>query len=175
MLAHEHSPSTRVLVVEDEKKVAQAICEGLDDEGYDVVIEHTGDAALSRINGEPFEVVLLDLTLPGVDGLELLAALRRLGGDTRVLILTARDAVEDRIVGLELGADDYLVKPFAFAELLARIRAVLRRGRPSDPPRLDVADLQMDLVTRRITRAGRAIEMPASNFLRMLNGVPNSS
>jgi two-component system, OmpR family, copper resistance phosphate regulon response regulator CusR len=164
MLAHEHSPSTRVLVVEDEKKVAQAICEGLDDEGYDVVIEHTGDAALSRINDETFAVVLLDLTLPGMDGLELLGALRRLGGDTRVLILTARDALDDRIVGLESGADDYLVKPFAFAELLARIRAVLRRGRPSDPPRLEVADLHMDLVTRRTTRAGRSIELTLREF-----------
>jgi DNA-binding response OmpR family regulator len=156
-------PRARILVVEDEAKVANAIREGLNEEGYDVSVEHSGEGALTRAS-HPFDVVLLDLTLPGIDGLRVLSALREGAADTRVLILTARDALEDRVIGLESGADDYLVKPFAFAELLARIRAVLRRGRPTDVRRHDVADLGMDVLARRVTRAGRTIDLTSLEF-----------
>src|SRR5215208_447935 len=108
----------RVLVVEDENKVANALREGLEGERYDVVVERTGEGAFFRIQTESFDVILLDLGLPGRDGLEILTALRQRGLKTPVLILTARDALQDRVVGLDAGADDYLVKPFAFAELL---------------------------------------------------------
>ena len=131
----------RILVVEDEQKVADALREGLEDERYDVVVERTGEGAFFRVNTETFDVVLLDLTLPGRDGLEILRALRQRRMETPVLVLTARDSLEDRVTGLDAGADDYLVKPFAFAELLARIRALVRRGRVADAPRLAVGDL----------------------------------
>ena len=140
----------RILVVEDEQKVADALREGLEDERYDVVVERTGEGAFFRVNTETFDVVLLDLTLPGRDGLEILRALRQRRMETPVLVLTARDSLEDRVTGLDAGADDYLVKPFAFAELLARIRALVRRGRVADAPRLTVGDLEMDLVTRKV-------------------------
>src|SRR5436190_4637285 len=104
----------RVLVVEDEPKVANALREGLEGERYEVVVEHTGEGAFFRINTETFDVILLDLTLPGRDGLEILRTLRERGVDTPVLVLTARDTLEDRVIGLDTGADDYLVKPFAF-------------------------------------------------------------
>src|SRR5690348_11945568 len=139
----------RVLVVEDEQKVADAIRVGLEEEKYDVVVERTGEGAFFRVNTETFDVILLDLMLPGRDGLEILAALRGRGVKTPVLVLTARDALQDRVAGLDAGADDYLVKPFAFAELIARIRALVRRGRVSEAPHLSVADLDMDLITRR--------------------------
>src|SRR5918995_491873 len=145
----------RALVVEDEQKVANALREGLEGERYDVVVERTGEGAFFRINTEQFDVVLLDLTLPGRDGLEILKAMRERGLKTPVLVLTARDTLEDRVVGLDAGADDYLVKPFAFAELLARIRALVRRGRVADSPRLAAGDLDVDLITRKVTRAGR--------------------
>jgi len=154
----------RILVVEDERKVATAIGQGLSDEGYDVVVALSGEDALSSLRDEPFEVVLLDLALPGIHGLDVLSTLRQNGSDSRVLILTARDALEDRVVGLESGADDYLVKPFAFAELLARIRALLRRGRTTDTPVLELSDLRMDLVTRTVTRRGEAIDLTSTEF-----------
>src|SRR5688572_14029333 len=121
-----------ILIVEDEPKVARAIRQGLSDQGYEASIAASGEEALACIEDAAFDVVLLDLALPGVNGLDVLATLRRQGTDARVLILTARDALEDRVAGLETGADDYLVKPFAFPELLARIRALLRRGRTTD-------------------------------------------
>lgn len=154
----------RVLVVEDEQKVASALKEGLEGEGYDVVVEHTGEGAFFRVNTEPFDIILLDLMLPGRDGLRVLTTLRGRGVETPVLVLTARDALEDRVTGLDSGADDYLVKPFAFAEVLARIRALLRRGRATEAVRLDVADLEMDLVSRRVTRAGRPVELTVREF-----------
>src|ERR671936_241933 len=126
----------RVLVVEDEQKVANALREGLEGEQYQVAVEHTGEGAFFRLNTETFDVILLDLMLPGRDGLQILRTLRARGAKTPVLILTARDTLEDRVTGLDSGADDYLVKPFAFEEVLARIRALLRRGRVSDPLRL---------------------------------------
>ncbi|OGA54424.1 MAG: DNA-binding response regulator [Betaproteobacteria bacterium RIFCSPLOWO2_12_FULL_63_13] len=154
----------RVLVVEDEEKVASALQEGLDGEGYDAVIARTGEDAFFLVSTEAFDVVLLDLTLPGRDGFQILAALRQQGRETRVLVLTARDALEDRVKGLDGGADDYLVKPFAFAELLARIRAMVRRGRVTAAPRLAAGDLEMDLWTRKVSRAGRAIDLTTREF-----------
>ena len=154
----------RILVVEDEQKVADALREGLEDERYDVVVERTGEGAFFRVNTETFDVVLLDLTLPGRDGLEILRALRQRRMETPVLVLTARDSLEDRVTGLDSGADDYLVKPFAFAELLARIRALVRRGRVADAPRLTVGDLEMDLVTRKVLRGGRPVDLTVREF-----------
>jgi len=154
----------RILVVEDEQKVADALREGLEDERYDVVVERTGEGAFFRVNTETFDVVLLDLTLPGRDGLEILRALRQRRMETPVLVLTARDSLEDRVTGLDAGADDYLVKPFAFAELLARIRALVRRGRVADAPRLSVGDLEMDLVTRKVLRSGRPVDLTVREF-----------
>jgi two-component system copper resistance phosphate regulon response regulator CusR len=154
----------RVLVVEDELKVANALREGLEGERYDVVVERTGEAAFFRVNTETFDVVLLDLGLPGRDGLEILQAVRQRGLKTPVLVLTARDSLSDRVAGLDGGADDYLVKPFAFAELLARLRALVRRGRSVEAPRLSLADLEMDLVTRKVTRAGRPIDLTVREY-----------
>jgi DNA-binding response OmpR family regulator len=154
----------RVLVVEDEQKVADALREGLEDEQYDVVVERTGESAYFRVTTETFDVILLDLGLPGRDGLEILIALRAKGLKTPVLALTARDAIEDRVLGLERGADDYLVKPFAFAELVARMRALVRRGRTTEVPRLTVGTLELDLVTRRVTRDAQAVELTVREF-----------
>ena len=154
----------RALVVEDEQKVADALREGLEGDRYDVVVERTGEGAFFRINTEQFDVVLLDLTLPGRDGLEILKAMRERGLKTPVLVLTARDTLQDRVVGLDAGADDYLVKPFAFAELLARIRALVRRGRVAESPRLAAGDLDVDLITRKVTRGGHAVELTVREF-----------
>jgi DNA-binding response OmpR family regulator len=154
----------RVLVVEDEQKVANALREGLEGEKYDVVVERTGEGAFFRVTTETFDIILLDLGLPGRSGLEILTALRERGLKTPVLVLTARDSVQDRVSGLDGGADDYLVKPFAFAELVARIRALVRRGRSTDSPRLALADLDMDLVTRKVMRAGRPIDLTVREF-----------
>ena len=154
----------RILVVEDEQKVADALREGLEDEHYDVIVERTGEGAFFRVNTETFDVVLLDLTLPGRDGLEILRALRQRRMETPVLVLTARDSLADRVTGLDAGADDYLVKPFAFAELLARVRALVRRGRVADAPRLAVGDLEMDLVTRKVLRSGRTVDLTVREF-----------
>jgi two-component system, OmpR family, copper resistance phosphate regulon response regulator CusR len=154
----------RILVVEDELKVANALKEGLEDERYEVVVAQTGEDAFFRITTEKFDLILLDLMLPGRDGLQILASVRKSGIETPVLLLTARDSLEDRVTGLNSGADDYLVKPFAFAELLARIRALLRRGRTTDTLRLGVADLNMDLVTRKVSRGNRTVELTAREF-----------
>jgi two-component system, OmpR family, copper resistance phosphate regulon response regulator CusR len=154
----------RILVVEDEGKVARALKEGLEAEHYDVVVSGTGEDAFFRVNAETFDLVLLDWMLPGRDGIEILTTLRKRELDTPVLILTARDAVEDRVLGLDSGADDYLVKPFAFPELLARIRALVRRGRPNGVLRLKAADLDMDIVARRVTRSGAPIELTSREF-----------
>jgi two-component system, OmpR family, copper resistance phosphate regulon response regulator CusR len=154
----------RVLVVEDEQKVADALREGLEDEQYHVTVERTGEGAFFRVNTETFDVILLDLGLPGRDGIEILSALRRRGLRTPVLVLTARDSVQNRVRGLDTGADDYLVKPFAFAELLARLRALVRRGRATESPRLAVGDLDIDLITRRVTRGGKVVELTVREF-----------
>jgi two-component system, OmpR family, copper resistance phosphate regulon response regulator CusR len=154
----------RILVVEDEQKVANALREGLEGEHYDVVVERSGESAFFRINTETFELVLLDLTLPGRDGLQILRTMREKGVKTPVLVLTARDTLQDRVLGLDSGADDYLVKPFAFAELLARIRALVRRGRDSEVPRLGIGDLKMDLITRKVVRGSQPVELTVREF-----------
>ena len=154
----------RVLVVEDEQKVANALREGLEGERYDVVVERTGEDAFFRITTETFDLILLDLGLPGRDGLQILTALRAKSIKTPVLVLTARDTLQDRVAGLDSGADDYLVKPFAFAELLARIRALMRRGRGADAPRLAVGDLRMDLITRKVVRGEQPVELTVREF-----------
>lgn len=154
----------RALVIEDERKIAEAIREGLEAEHFDVVVARTGEGGFYEASAGTFDVVVLDLMLPGRDGLEILRTLRARGAQTPVLILTARDAVEDRVAGLDAGADDYVVKPFAVAELLARIRALLRRGRTDTTLRLKAADLDMDLLTRRVTRGRREIELGPREF-----------
>jgi DNA-binding response OmpR family regulator len=154
----------RVLVVEDEHKVARALEEGLEGEGHEVVVEQSGEDAFFRINTERFDLVLLDIALPGRDGLEILRALRKRDLSTPVLILTARDALEDRVKGLDSGADDYVVKPFAFAELLARVRALQRRGRAAEVLRYKAGDLELDLPTRKVTRSGQLIELTTREF-----------
>ena len=154
----------RVLVVEDERKLAQILASALQGEHYDVVVAPTGEDGFFRANAETFDLVLLDLMLPGRNGLEILRTLRQRHIETPVLILTARDGIDDRVLGLDLGADDYLVKPFALAELLARIRALLRRGRPSEVLRLKAADLELDLVTRRAARGDRALDLTPREF-----------
>jgi len=151
----------RILVVEDEKKVARALREGLEAEHYEVAVATTGEDGFFLANEQVFDLVILDLMLPGRSGLEVLGTIRKRGLQTPVLMLTARDAVEDRVLGLDCGADDYLVKPFAFAELLARIRALLRRGRTDQVLKLKVADLELDLVSRRVTRSGQALHLTA--------------
>ena len=153
-----------MLVVEDERKLAQVLSSALQAEHYDVVVAATGEDGFYHANAERFDVVVLDLMLPGRSGLEILQTLRQRHIDTPVLILTARDGVDDRVLGLDRGADDYLVKPFALPELLARIRALLRRGRPSDLLRLKAADLEVDLVARRVTRGERPIELTSREF-----------
>src|SRR5258707_4704878 len=158
-------PESRILVVEDESKVARALREGLERQGHQVVIAPTGEEGFFLVNAEEFDLVILDLMLPGRDGLQVLSTLRKRGLVTPVLILTARDAIEDRVQGLDKGADDYLVKPFAFPELLARIRALLRRGRTQQVAlRLQLADLEMDLAPRRVRRGGKDVECTAREF-----------
>ena len=154
----------RVLVVEDERKLAEVLVAALQAEHYEVVAAATGEEGFYRANAELFDLVLLDLMLPGRSGLEILQTLRQRHIETPVLILTARDGVDDRVLGLDLGADDYLVKPFALPELLARVRALLRRGRPSDVFRLTAADLELDLVGRRVVRGDRLVELTSREF-----------
>ena len=154
----------RVLVVEDERKLAQILASALQAEHYDVVVAPTGEDGFFRANAEAFDLILLDLMLPGRSGIEILETLRQRQVHTPVLILTARDGVDDRVLGLDRGADDYLVKPFALPELLARIRALLRRGRPSDVLRLKAADLELDLVTRRATRGEHLLDLTVREF-----------
>src|SRR5882757_7923274 len=161
---HGAMPESRILVVEDESKVARALREGLERQGHQIVIAPTGEEGFFLINAEEFDLVILDLMLPGRDGLQILSALRKRGLQTPVLILTARDAIEDRVEGLDRGADDYLVKPFAFPELLARIRALLRRGRTDQGLRLNLADLEMDLVAHKATRNGVLINLRGREF-----------
>lgn len=154
----------RILVVEDEAKVARALREGLEREKYEVVVASTGEEGFFLVNAQEFDLVILDLMLPGRDGLQVLCTLRKRGLQTPVLILTARDAIEDRVQGLDAGADDYLVKPFAFPELLARVRARLRRARTDPSLPLRLADLEMDVLTRSARRGGRHLDLTAREF-----------
>ncbi len=154
----------RILVIEDEKKVAEALREGLEAERYEVSVAATGEEGFFLANQGSFDLVLLDLMLPRRDGIDVLTTLRKRGIQTPVFILTARDAVEDRVQGLDQGADDYLIKPFAFPELLARMRALLRRGRLDQILKLQHEDLEMDLVTRRVTRRAQPLDLTAKEF-----------
>jgi DNA-binding response OmpR family regulator len=154
----------RVLIVEDDAKVAGAVKAGLAGEGYDGVVARTGEDGYFRATTEPFDAVLLDLGLPGRSGLEILSGLRARGLHVPILVLTARDAIEDRVRGLDGGADDYLVKPFAFAELLARLRALLRRGRPEEAVRVRLANLELDPLRRTVRRGERPIDLTNREF-----------
>jgi two-component system copper resistance phosphate regulon response regulator CusR len=154
----------RILVIEDEQKLAKALQEGLQAEGYEVAIAETGEEGFYSVQTESFELVVLDVMLPGRSGFEILKTMRQLGFSTPVLMLTARDAIEDRVRGLDSGADDYLVKPFAFPELLARVRALSRRGGPDTDPRLRVGDLEIDGVGRHVYRSGQLLELTAREF-----------
>lgn len=154
----------KILVIEDEKKVALALQKGLESEHYDVQVALTGEEGFYLLSSREFDLVVLDLMLPGRDGMEILRTLRRSNARTPVLILTARDTLEDKILGLDLGADDYLVKPFAFPELTARIRALLRRGRGDEAVKLKLADLEMDLIKRAVIRGKQAIPLTGMEF-----------
>ncbi len=153
-----------ILVVEDEMKMAKALREGLEADGYCVSVAHTGEEGFYLVQAEPFDLVVLDVMLPGRNGFEILSTLRRNGVKTPVLLLTSKDAVEDRVRGLDIGADDYLVKPFAFPELLARMRALLRRGKPEKPARSRLADLEIDPAQRSVIRGGQNIDLTAREF-----------
>jgi len=154
----------RILIVEDEPKVARALVKGLEEQGYQTSTAATGEEGFYQTSTSLFDLVILDLMLPGRDGFQILRDLRGKHDRTPILVLTARDAVEDRVRGLDLGADDYLVKPFAFPELLARIRAITRRTGPEEHLRLTVRDLDMDLTTRTVRRAGRMIDLTGREF-----------
>jgi two-component system OmpR family response regulator len=155
----------RVLVVEDEARVRRSLQEGLRTAGFEVETAATGDKGAQMAISQPFGCIVLDWMLPGRNGLQVLSDLRRSGRATPVLLLTARDSIEDRVLGLESGADDYLVKPFAFAELLARLRVMLRRGRPERDTVLRAGDkLELDLLRRRATRDGVEIDLAHREF-----------
>ncbi len=154
----------RILIVEDEEKIGQALKRGLEGEGFEASLATSGEDGFFLATSRVFDLMILDLMLPGRDGFEILAAMRAQGHATPVLILSARDAVEHRVRGLDLGADDYLVKPFAFEELLARLRALSRRARIPDALRLVAADLDLDRVTRRVTRAGTLVELTTKEY-----------
>ena len=154
----------RILAIEDEPKLGQALQEGLRPQQYEVTLARTGEEGFFLAQTESFDLLILDVMLPGRSGLEILAALRHQGFKTPVLMLTARDAIEDRVLGLDTGADDYLVKPFAFAELLARVRALCRRGVPEIVRRLRAGDLEVDVVGRSVARSGQTLDLTAREF-----------
>jgi two-component system, OmpR family, copper resistance phosphate regulon response regulator CusR len=153
----------KILIIEDDAKTGQALRQGLRGEGYDAVVAKTGEEGYFQLKTEPFDLVVLDWMLPGRDGIEVLKALRARGAKPPVLLLTARDTVEDRVLGLDSGADDYLVKPFAFAELLARVRVLLRRTQ-AETRRRQVGELVLDVEARWVRRAGQEIELTPREF-----------
>ncbi|HEY3551546.1 MAG TPA: response regulator transcription factor [Gaiellaceae bacterium] len=154
----------RVLVVEDEKKLGELLGRGLREEGYAADVADRGEEALWMARAVEYDAILLDVMLPGADGFEICRRLRRDGVWTPVLMLTARDAVDDRVGGLDAGADDYLTKPFAFEELLARIRALTRRAPVERPPVLEVGDLRLDPAAHRAWRGDRELDLSAKEF-----------
>jgi two-component system OmpR family response regulator len=155
----------RVLLVEDDKTIADFVAKGLREAGYAVDVVGRGDEGLVRALGEPYDAAVVDVMLPGRDGLSLVEELRRKGRNTPVLLLSARRSVDDRVRGLQSGGDDYLTKPFAFSELLARVQALIRRATGVvEPVRLVFADLALDLVTREVTRAGKKLDLRPREF-----------
>jgi len=163
--AHCRERDMKLLVVEDEPKTGDYLKQGLNEAGFVVDLARNGVDGLHLALSEAYDLAVLDVMLPGIDGWQLLQTLRAAGRETPVLFLTARDEVADRVKGLELGADDYLVKPFAFAELLARVRTLLRRGsKAKEPDVLRAADLEVDLLRRRVLRSGRKIDLTAKEF-----------
>jgi two-component system copper resistance phosphate regulon response regulator CusR len=154
----------RILIVEDEEKMAKALRTGLEADQFSVSVAHTGEDGFFLASTESFDLLILDLMLPRHDGMEVLAALRKKNLSMPVLILTSRDTVRDRVRGLNAGADDYLVKPFAFSELLARIRALLRRGKRELGDRLRLADLEMDVAGRTVSRDGKGLALTEREF-----------
>jgi heavy metal response regulator len=154
----------RILVVEDERKVANFIRNGLREEGYAVDVAEDGEKGDFLADTNDYDIILLDVMLPKIDGIALLKKIRLAGRSTPVIMLTAKDAVSDKVTGLDAGADDYLTKPFAFAELLARIRNALRKGSNPLPTTLHSADLSLDLLSHRVTRAGHEIELTPKEY-----------
>jgi heavy metal response regulator len=153
----------RILVVEDEKRIADFLSRGLESAGYAVDVAYAGHTAVDMVHAAEYDLVILDLGLPDTDGLSVLQKIRNRKVIPPVLILSARDSVDDRVKGLEQGADDYLVKPFAFVELLARVRVLLRRGQPT-PEKLQVGELTLDCIRRRVTRSNENIELAPKEF-----------
>ena len=153
----------RILVVEDEKRIADFLSRGLESGGYTVDVAGDGASALEMVHATEYDLIILDLGLPDMDGMAVLKKIRTRKTSPPVLILSARDAVDDRVKGLETGADDYLVKPFAYVELLARVRVLLRRGQPT-PERLQVGELSLDCIRRKVTRGGENIELAPKEF-----------
>lgn len=154
----------RILIVEDEPKVGEALREGLESESFSVTLATSGEDGFFLANSEAFDLVILDVMLPGRSGIDILSAMRRKGMHIPVLLLTAKDAVADRVLGLDSGADDYLVKPFAFAELSARVRALVRRGKQDSPVILEVDDLRIDLITRKARRGNRPLQLTTKEY-----------
>ena len=159
-----HDFGVRVLIVEDELRMASLIRRGLSGEGLAADVARSGEEALVSAAAHPYDAIVLDVTLPGIDGFETCRRLRNGGNWAPVLMLTARDGVADRVNGLDSGADDYLVKPFAFAELLARLRALTRRGESERPTVLELGDLRLDPATREVRRGTAGIDLSAKEF-----------
>ncbi|MGF1597161.1 MAG: response regulator transcription factor [Acidimicrobiales bacterium] len=153
-----------VLIVDDDRSIRESLERALRLEGFDVVVAASGEAALEGVDRSAPQVLVLDLGLPGIDGIEVIHRLRGDGNDVPICVLSARDEITDRVVGLEAGADDYLVKPFALVELVARLNALLRRRPDGDAPVLTVGDLRVDVARRRVTRAGASIELTRREF-----------
>ncbi|MBI5462802.1 MAG: heavy metal response regulator transcription factor [Gammaproteobacteria bacterium] len=154
----------KILIVEDEVKTGDYLRQGLTEAGFVVDLVRDGMDGMHLALAELYDLVVLDVMLPNLDGWQVLQAIRRAGKDMPVIFLTARDQVGDRVKGLELGADDYLIKPFSFSELLARVRTLLRRGKTKEPDTLTAADLEMQLLKRRVSRSGKRIELTAKEF-----------
>lgn len=154
----------KILVIEDEKKVARALKEGLEKEGFEATIAYNGEEGFFCINSEKFDLVVLDWMLPGRDGIEILQTMRQKSISTPVIILTAKDSVENKVTGFEAGADDYLIKPFAFPELVARVRALLRRGKQEAVQHLNFVDIEMNPLTRKATRNKKELKLTKKEF-----------